>query len=451
MNRVAESLLRSVVWPVIDAKNNSVRLREWRELERNQWDSADTRSNRRIERLSAMVHHAYATVPFYRKRWGIPPVIDDETSLQQLPVVSKSDIRDNAQDLISTAFDPRELVEARTGGSTGTALRVLFDARCQDRRNAAALRSNKWAGWLPAQAAGALWGNPPVASSFRDRVRSILSERVVYLDTVALTERSVRIFMAQLRRQGVRVLFGHAHSLFIAARHCKQHGIAAPTITSIISTSMMLLETERRFIEQFFGCPVTDRYGCEEVGLIAAECERRKGLHVNDDHVIVEILRDDGMPAEGEESGRVVVTDLLNRGMPLIRYAVGDMSSWMSGECDCGRHMRRLRRVLGRTADFLRADDGKLVAGVSLVERTLTAIEGVEQMQIVQHTPNDVTLRCVLSPHADRSSVSSQLIAAIRDALSPTVRVVIEVVPQLSQDPNGKYRFSICECQDSTE
>jgi len=446
MTTLAERLLRDIVWPLVDLKNQSVRLREWRALERSQWDPPDVRQSRRSRQLQAALAHAYSTVPFYRQFWGAPPQMVDEAAFHQLPVLTKGDIRTHAAELVSAAWDESQLIEARTGGSTGKALRVLFDAECEDRRNAAALRSNAWAGWQPAQAAGALWGNPPVAESLRDRLRAAISERFLYLDTMALTAESVAIFVKELRRRRITVLFGHAHSLFIVAQLCHRGGIEPPRLTCIVSTSMMLLKGERTFIESYFGCPVTDRYGCEEVGLIAAECERHEGLHINDDHLIVEILRDDGTPTEGGEVGQVVVTDLLNRGMPLIRYAVGDMSSWLPGACACGRQMPRLERVIGRTADFLKAEDGKLVAGVSLVERTLTAIKGLEQLQLVQHSLQELTARCVVAPEASVAIVSAELTVAIREAMGRMINVTVEVVPSLAQDVNGKYRFSICEC-----
>jgi phenylacetate-CoA ligase len=446
MTALADGLLRGMVWPMVDLKNRSVRLQEWRALEESQWDSSRERQVRRSKRLRDTLSHAYATVPFYRQRWPLPRPDLDEDALYQLPVLTKADIREHGAALVSSAFSEARLIEARTGGSTGVALRVLFDRECEDRRNAAVLRSNAWAGWQPAQAAGALWGNPPLAESFRQRLRAAISERFVYLDTVALTTESVAVFVRELRRRKITVLFGHAHSLFIVAQISYRGGFEPPPITAIVSTSMMLLQGERRFIEDYFGCQVTDRYGCEEVGLIAAECERHDGLHINDDHLIVEILREDGTPVGEREVGQVVVTDLLNRGMPLIRYAVGDMSSWLRGACGCGRQMPRLARVLGRTADFLKTADGKLVAGVSLVERTLTAIAGLEQMQLVQQSLREVTVRCVLSPRASEADVSAELVKAIRGAMGPMVNVAVEVVPSLSKDLNGKYRFSICQC-----
>jgi phenylacetate-CoA ligase len=442
----AERILKSIAWPLVDFKNRSSRLREYRRLRNAQWLSGEQRAAMRLESLREAVAHAFTTVPYYRARWGDAPAISAESDIRRLPVLAKSDIQAHGPSLVSTLSDSDQLVEARTGGSTGVALRVLFDRACQDHRNAAALRSNEWAGWQPAQAAGALWGNPPVARTLRERLRAEVSERLVYLDTVALTPQSVAIFMQELRKRNITVLFGHAHSLFVVARICEREELQSPQFTAIVSTSMMLLKSEREFIESFFGCPVTDRYGCEEVGLIESECEWHEGLHVNDDHLIVEVLREDGTPVDEGEVGQIVVTDLLNRGMPLIRYSVGDMSSWAPGECRCGRKMRRLARVLGRTADFLKTADGRLVAGVSLVERTLTAIEGLEQLQLVQRSLGSVTARCVLAPDANEARISAELVRALREAMDPRLDVAIEVGETLSQDRNGKYRFTVCEC-----
>jgi len=373
-------------------------------------------------------------------------VLLDEEELGRLPLLGKVDIRRNSDELLSLSFKKHQLIEARTGGSTGVSLTVYCDQHGVDRRNAAALRSNAWVGWRPAQVAGAIWGNPPVARTIREKLFAWTTERVIYLDTVALTPGSVAAFMNQLRRKRIRILFGHAHSLFIVAQICRDEGIRSPAaMAAIISTSMMLLDNERKLIEGYFNCPVTDRYGCEEVGLIASECDRHNGLHVNDDHLVVEIIGAQGESSGEDGIGEIVVTDLNNFGMPLIRYAVGDMGSWQPGACPCGRSMPRLARVFGRTADFLQGEDGKLVAGVSLVERTLTAIPGLEQIQIVQHAILKATVRCVLSPDADQAFVSRQLTAALQSALGPHLDVAINVVPQLTQDRNGKYRFSVRE------
>src|SRR5690606_13371609 len=129
-----------------------------------------------------------------------------------------------------------------------------------------------------------------------------------------------------------------------------------------------------------------------------------EGLHINRDHVIVEILDDEGVSAGARREGRVVVTDLNNFGMPLIRYDVGDIASLTEDKCSCGRDSARLEKILGRTADYLLKTDGGKVSGISLVEKTLTRIRGLRQLQIVQEELNTFSLNVVADHDFDEGS-----------------------------------------------
>ena len=206
---------------------------------------------------------------------------------------------------------------------------------------------------------------------------------------------------------------------------------------------MVLLPSERTVLERVFGCRVTDRYGCEEVGLIACECERHDGLHINADHVYVEFLRDDGSAAAPGEPGALVVTDLVNRGQPLIRYRIEDVATSRAGGCACGRGLPLMESIVGRTADFLVRLDGSLVAGVSLVERTLTAFPGIDQMQIVQHSVTEVVLN-VVRREGYSSETETGLLGELRRVFGSTVAIRVDYHQRIPQQASGKYRFAIC-------
>jgi phenylacetate-coenzyme A ligase PaaK-like adenylate-forming protein len=215
---------------------------------------------------------------------------------------------------------------------------------------------------------------------------------------------------------------------------------------AIIASSMMLLPHERVVIERVFGTKVTDIYGCEEVGLIAGECERHEGLHLNIEQLVVEVLREDGTPAAAGEPGYVVVTDLLNRAMPFIRYRMEDMAVLATERCSCGRAFPMLKQLVGRTADFLRRRDGSRVAGISLIENSLTRIPGLEQMQIVQPALLTIELRVV--PAATFTSERRrELVDYFRETF-PGADVQLLEVSSIPAEPNGKYRFSICRVVD---
>jgi phenylacetate-CoA ligase len=206
---------------------------------------------------------------------------------------------------------------------------------------------------------------------------------------------------------------------------------------------MMLLPHERATITKAFHCEVTNQYGCEEVGLIACECETHEGLHLNVDHLYIEFIRSDGSPAVPGEESEIVVTDLINKGMPLIRYRIEDIASPATRTCSCGRGLPLMEKVTGRTADFLVRTDGGLVAGVSLVERTLTKIRGIEQMQIVQDDIHRITVRVVRDGAYDRKS-EEELLDEFRSVFGPLVQIEVHYLERLPQSPSGKYRFAEC-------
>jgi phenylacetate-CoA ligase len=187
---------------------------------------------------------------------------------------------------------------------------------------------------------------------------------------------------------------------------------------------------------------VTDRYGCEEVGLIGCECERHDGMHLTAEHLLVECVRDDGTPASPGEEGYLVLTGLVDRAMPLIRYRIEDRGILTDRPCPCGRGLPLLERVTGRTADFLVRADGALIAGVSLVERTLTAIPGLEQMQIVQEAIGRFSLMTVAAGESTREAEEA-LKSEIRSVFGRDVDVQVEWVERIPQETSGKYRFSI--------
>jgi phenylacetate-CoA ligase len=441
-------LSRHLFFPLWEIKDRAQRRRYLQELWRSQWLDCDALRERQWQRTCAALAYAFQYCPYYRDSFlkaGFDGVLRDRAQFQALPILTKQHIRENSEALRSRQFSHAELVESRTGGSTGKALTVYFDKVCQEQRNAAAMRSDRWAGWDLGMKVAAVWGNPPAADTLKKRLRSLLLERTFYLDTMRIDDVSIGRFVQQWRREQPQVLYGHAHSIYILAMYLRRLG-AELRPRAVIATSMMLLEPERRVIEAVFGCAATNRYGCEELGLIASECEQHCGLHINVDHVLVEFLREDGTQAQPGEEANIVATDLINRGMPLIRYRLEDMGVAAAAQCACGRGLPVMERITGRQADFLRRADGSFVAGVSLVERTLTAIPGIEQMQLVQDDPLRVQVRVVKDSDFTQSS-QQRLREELQAVFGAKMTIEIHAVKTLERTQSGKYRFAIRNVQ----
>ena len=114
--------------------------------------------------------------------------------------------------------------------------------------------------------------------------------------------------------------------------------------TCVITTSEVLTDYHRELIGNVFQCRVYNEYGCGETGTIAHECEFGS-MHINAENVIVEIVRDGEVVNDGEV-GDIVVTDLNNFAMPLIRYNLKDIGYIDSEPCPCGRGLPILGRSL---------------------------------------------------------------------------------------------------------
>src|SRR5207237_1087468 len=178
------------------------------------------------------------------------------------------------------------------------------------------LRSDECSGWRLGGRVARVWGNPEYKKlGWRGQLRNWLLDRATYLDTLQMTEASLASFARQIKRFPPELLFGHAHSVYLFAEYIRAHGPAGIRPKGVVTSAMVLHDWQRQTIENVFACKVTNRYGCEEVSLVASECEEHRGLHVNADSLYVEVLSN-GRPAADGETGAVVVTDLANRAMP---------------------------------------------------------------------------------------------------------------------------------------
>jgi phenylacetate-CoA ligase len=438
---------RAIVEPVAFRLNGSCLRSEWRALEESQHLAAPQIAEIQRARLSKLLSFAARHNAFYAHRFGLagltPEALTEADALARVPILTKIEVQGAGLQLISDGFERGALLTAKTGGSTGRPLHLFFEEHVSQRRVAGGRRGRYWAGWKAGEPIAAVWGNPRHPAGAYGRLRQWLLDPIIYLDTMAVDDEAVRAFARAWKGVRPTLLFGHAHSLFLLASLVRDLGLQEIRPKAIISSSMMLIPRERALIERVFGLRVFDMYGCEEVGLIASECEAHEGLHMNAEQVVVELLRDDGTPCAPGETGAVVVTDLQNRAMPLIRYRMEDYAEAARDACSCGRGLPLLRRVVGRTADFLIRRDGTRVAGVSLIENTLTEIEGIEQMQLVQTALDSVVIRVV--PTTRFSLEREAQLAEYFRSTFPGATIRVERADRIAREANGKYRFSICQ------
>ncbi|MBU4272656.1 MAG: phenylacetate--CoA ligase family protein [Planctomycetes bacterium] len=441
-------ITRYAIAPAWATWERSPYLRHHRQLVRTQYDPPEAIRRRQWEKLESLLNHAYQTTRFWRSRLqeagldsGRIRSLDD---FRAVPLLTKADLRSRQSDLLSDEYKDAPLHHKKTSGSTGVSVEVLVDEAANQFNRACTLRSDEWSGWRLGERIASIWGNPQIRTDWKGRLRRALLERhYVYLDTLKMDEAAMGDFADALVRKPPSLLFGHAHSLHLFALYLRaKRPSVAIRPRAIISTCMVLHDWERRTIEEVFQCPVTNRYGCEEVSLIACECERHDGLHVNADGIYLEILRPDGTPCRPGEPGMIVVTDLVNRAMPMIRYQVGDMGVLANRQCPCGRGLPLLERIEGRVADYVVTARGELISGISLTENFAVMVPGLAQLQIVQEEVDRFVFRIVKGPDFGPASLET-IGRLVAERFGPEVRYQCEFVDHIPQEPSGKYRFCI--------
>lgn len=441
---ISSWLVRRAVYPVWLRHDHPRYFAYARQFDRNQRLSSEELAKWQAERLREQLLHAFRNVPFYRRRFetaGITPLdvrsVDD---LKALPVLTKSNIRLHNAELLARNVPEAERLCHQTGGSTGTPLRFWLDKERTDSRCATIDRHNAWAGLRPGDWYAHLWGSrfdtemsTTPAITWRQRLLS----RNLTLNTSLISEVDLAQYVALLRRVRPRVMLAYAQSAVLLARHCERNHIRDLRFRSVIVTAEMLLPGQRALLENVFGAKVFNRYGCREVAVIASDCPHLSGMHINADALIVEVEEAPGLPPG---TGRVLITDLLNRSMPLIRYEIGDLASRLdTSACPCGRAFPRIANIRGRITDFLVTGDNRRISGISLAQLA-GDLPQVRQMQFVQNDRRNIQLRVVAG-----DGYGMDTIGELRRRLDPYLRGTTELnivtVERILPERSGKFRY----------
>src|SRR3569623_1237296 len=208
------------------------------------------------------------------------------------------------------------------------------------------------------------------------------------------------------------------------------------------------LSPSRTTRNRAFG-PAFETYGAREGMMMAAECDAHDGLHTSMETMIVEIVvRENGRTraAKPGETGEVVVTDLHNLAVPLVRYVTGDLAVAHAEErCACGRGLLKIGPIEGRVAETMYDGHGNPVSG--LVFSVLFALLGNEtrQFQIVQHVDKRITLKVI---PADAPALKDATQKALRDWVAkylPGIPFQIEHVAEIPLTAAGKRKIVVIE------
>ena len=443
-----QKIIQHVLYPLdcIRSGNRDI-LRYQREFAASQYLTQPELEERSFSRMKMMLEYAYEHIDFYRRRFdefGVRPTqIHSPNDLAVLPILEKRDIQDCLPSLISNQYSPANLILDRTGGSTGTPIEYYYTPQRHRSRKAATWRHNSFADWNIGDKAAVLWGaaNDLPKPGLKQRLRNQLIDRTLFFNTAGFQADDFLRFNNQLKRFRPKTILAYANSLGLFAQYLKDQGVAPYSPQVIVTSAEMLTTENRQLIEEVFSAPVFNRYGSREFSVIASECCEHNGLHVMQEGLYIEILKQ-GKPTEPGELGELIITDLLNHGMPLIRYRIGDAAAWAEGECSCGRGLKRLTAIAGRTTDFLVGQDGRLCSGAVLTVAMVAQRPSLGQIQLEQNERGRIICRVAPVGGTICNEDQTFLTEQVHQYLGPGTSIEWDLVSQIPHEPSGKYRFS---------
>jgi phenylacetate-CoA ligase len=306
-------------------------------------------------------------------------------------------------------------------------------------------RGYGWAGARMGRRTLYLWGlaleGPMKPRQIKDRIYHGAFNRRM-LNAFLMSESRMPEYAAEINAFRPDVIVGYAGPLLRMAEWILAEGFPVHRPQSILSAAEALHDVQRKVIEKAFGCPVFNTYGCREFMLIASECEQHDGLHLSADHLRVELVNLQSTPS-GESIGEVAVTDLHNYGMPLLRYANGDLATPAAGVCPCGRGLPLLKRVDGRKLDTLLTTDGHLLPGEYIVYAFLN-VPCIKRYQVVQRELGTLDITIVPDVgfgESTKALIREEVAKAVGDSMAIRFHLAEDIPPSAS----GKFRVAIRE------
>jgi len=417
--------------------------RQLRELEASQWLSPEELGEMRNRKLGRLLVHACEHVPYYRKLFsecGIDPrrlrLPDD---FLRIPFLSRDDVRRSFNDLIAGDSRPRDRMLNRTGGSTGARTFFMNDRRALPLHWALVLRNQRWTGWDIGRRQALLWAAYSDVTQSLQWHRRLFGRYVLrrlFLPAREMSDENMRRHAQAIDRFKPELITGYASALTLFARFLQRSGLRVHPPLAVVSAAEALEEGARAIVESVFRAPLFNHYGSREISNIAHECEAHSGLHINAEHVHVEVVDGRGRPCAPREKGEIVVTDLDNQVFPFIRYRIGDLGVAAGGNCSCGRGLPLLAGVLGRSFDVITTPDGRYLC-VSGTLFWLGDVNGVRSFQLIQHDLRTLEFKIVADDSFTQGE-RAKLEQRVRERYGEPVDIRITLVDDIPVPESGK-------------
>lgn len=427
---VLNSLKNKAYWLLDSLKGGRIK-RHLKEVklgvEKPNSELAITNQKNHLERLLV---HTTSSTPFYK-------ALGKSTNLLDFPVIRKTDIQDNFEAFRSETYRDAKNFEVSTSGSTGVPFFLYQDVGKRRRNRADVIYFSQEAGYIIGNRLYELevWRSHNKKNNFKSRLQNI-----VQFDISRLTDKRIEEFLDLLKssNQYKKSLLGFASAYELIAQYMEKNDLTLKNvgIVSAIANSEYLNPFTRTTLNKRLNTPVLSRYSSEEIGIIAQQTLKSPNNFIlNHSSYKIELLNfENDNPVKPGEFGRIVVTDLFNYAMPMIRYDTGDIAK-MSLNPDGAMTFEQIE---GRKMDLIFDSSGSIISSFVVYTKFYKYYQLLKQYQFIQQGEKEYEIK--LNLQVDKFEHEKELIEDVKSDFGADANVYITYVDEIPPLSSGKRR-----------
>ena len=418
-------------------------------FEKSQWWTRRALEQYQEKKVRFLIAHAYRNVPYYHDLLRSLDLKPDDfhgiRDLAKLPIISKSDIIKNRKLFLPKNIRMSSIVKGYTSGSTGKPFEYFLDRGSLSASRAIGLRSWGFAGYKLGDKLVSIAGSallPKKMNLFKKA--SFKANRNLPLSSFNMDDERAKAYAKAICEFKPRFIRGYPGSISKIAKTILEEGLCSIKLDAVMTTAEMLYSSEENLIQEAFNCEVFDQCGCFDGGENLCECSEHSGYHIGMERSIHEFINKDGEQASSGEMSNVVLTDLWNLAMPLIRYDAGDMAIPIEDSCHCNRGLPLVKSIVGRRTDQISLPDGSLLAGLILTDifEDEKITNKIIEYQIVQERIDSFTLN-IIKGKTYSDETSKEIAQSLEMAIGIPLDVKFNFVDFIRLTDAGKRKIVI--------
>jgi phenylacetate-CoA ligase len=445
---IYNKFVRNIYFPLTEfVKGESVR-KYLSSLQASQYYSRDELREIQWKKLKNLLDHAYLNIPYYRNLFnknGIHPNdIKSPEDFSRIPRLTKETIVEHYSEIADTKYRGN-IYSGKTSGSTGIPLKFYCTPEYSSWDWASRWRARSWYGVQIGDPEVAIWGRPlySTINRFRDSIKARIRNTLL-ISAFEFSEENLYQLSKKIIKFDPIYIYGYSASIFQLALYAKEN--YNPSIFSNLKAIFVTAETlfpyQRNIVEQTFGAPVSNEYGCSEIGGFAYECPHGN-WHISSENVYVEFISVNGGPKE------IVATSLTNYYMPFIRYRIGDLGEAVDKICTCGRNLPMMKLRTGKATEVVYLKNGKTFSGEIFDYLNLALLDKKQQpfkqFQITQKSESNFEIKFIKGLDFTENSLNLFKKLFLDVVKDNSINLKYSEVEKIPKDQSGKIRYFISE------